>query len=71
MLTAKIWQSSATVWGGNMTAVTALKAKAKGGPHIKLQIMMWPIVAANFDTDSYQQFGEKRFPNYTIDEVDV
>ncbi len=47
--------------GGNMTAVTALKAKAKGGPHIKLQIMMWPIVAANFDTDSYQQFGEKRF----------
>jgi acetyl esterase len=47
--------------GGNMTAVTALMAKAKGGPQIKLQIMMWPIVDANFETESYQQFGEKRF----------
>ncbi|MBD2157286.1 alpha/beta hydrolase [Leptolyngbya sp. FACHB-16] len=47
--------------GGNMTTVTALKAKEKGGPHIKLQIMMWPIVAADFETNSYQQFGDKRF----------
>lgn len=47
--------------GGNMTAVTTLKAKANGGPHIKLQILMWPIVDANFETESYHQFGEKRF----------
>ena len=47
--------------GGNMTAVTALMAKARGGPQIKLQIMMWPIVDASFETDSYHQFGEKRF----------
>ncbi|MGA7933377.1 MAG: alpha/beta hydrolase, partial [Kovacikia sp.] len=47
--------------GGNMTAVTALMAKAKGGPHIKLQIMMWPIVDADFETESFHQFGEKRF----------
>ena len=47
--------------GGNMTAVTTLKAKEKGGPHIKLQIMMWPIVDASFETDSYHQFGDKRF----------
>jgi acetyl esterase len=47
--------------GGNMTTVTTLMAKAKGGPHIKLQILMWPIVDANFETDSYHQFGEKRF----------
>ncbi|MBW4692087.1 MAG: alpha/beta hydrolase [Lyngbya sp. HA4199-MV5] len=47
--------------GGNMTAVTALQAKAKGGPHIKLQILMWPIVDASFETDSYHQFGDKRF----------
>ncbi len=47
--------------GGNMTAVTALKAKEKGGPHIKLQIMMWPIVDASFEADSYHQFGDKRF----------
>jgi acetyl esterase/lipase len=47
--------------GGNMTTVTALMAKAKGGPHIKLQIMMWPIVDASFETDSYHQFGDQRF----------
>jgi len=48
--------------GGNMTAVgRALKAKEQGGPAIKLQIMMWPIVDANFDTASYRQFGEQRF----------
>lgn len=47
--------------GGNMTTVTALMAKAKGGPHIKLQIMMWPIVDADFETESFHQFGEKRF----------
>lgn len=47
--------------GGNMTAVTALKAKEKGVPEIKLQILMWPIVDANFDTESYRQFGEQRF----------
>ncbi len=47
--------------GGNMTAVTALMAKEKDGPEIKLQILMWPIVDADFETDSYNQFGEARF----------
>ncbi|HEV7645066.1 MAG TPA: alpha/beta hydrolase [Pyrinomonadaceae bacterium] len=47
--------------GGNMTAVMTLMAKEKGGPEIKFQIMMWPIVDADFETKSYRQFGEKRF----------
>ena len=47
--------------GGNMTAVTAIKAKERGGPTIKLQIMMWPIVDADFETESYKQFGRDRF----------
>jgi acetyl esterase/lipase len=47
--------------GGNMTAVTALKAKEAGGPKIKVHIMMWPIVDANFETESYKQFGKDRF----------
>src|SRR5690606_22335277 len=38
-----------------------LLAKKNGGPNIKLQIMMWPIVDANFDTESYKQFGKDRF----------
>ncbi len=47
--------------GGNMTAVTALKAKAEGGPEIKLQILLWAIVDADFETESYREFGEARF----------
>jgi acetyl esterase len=47
--------------GGNMTAVTTIKAKENKGPEIKLQIMMWPIVDASFDTESYKLFGKDRF----------
>ncbi len=47
--------------GGNMSTVTTLMAKEKGGPHIKLQVLMWPIVDSNFETASYKQFGEQRF----------
>lgn len=47
--------------GGNMTAVTALMAKAKGGPDIKLQIMMWPVTDYNTERESWKQFGEDRF----------
>lgn len=47
--------------GGNMTAVTTLMAKEKGGPEIKLQILLWAIVDADFETESYKEFGEKRF----------
>ncbi|KIC92644.1 alpha/beta hydrolase [Flavihumibacter solisilvae] len=47
--------------GGNMTAVTTLMAKANGGPEIKLQVMMWPIVDAQFNTESYKLYGEQRF----------
>ncbi|MBC7866098.1 MAG: alpha/beta hydrolase [Gloeobacteraceae cyanobacterium ES-bin-316] len=47
--------------GGNMTAVTTLKAKENGGPEIKLQIMLWPIVDADFETESYKLFGQDRF----------
>jgi len=47
--------------GGNMTAVTALKAKEHGGPNIKVHIMMWPVTDATFERESHKQFGDKRF----------
>lgn len=47
--------------GGNMTAVMTLMAKEKGGPEIKFQLLYWAIVDADFETESYQEFGEKRF----------
>ncbi|WP_159467793.1 alpha/beta hydrolase [Dyadobacter sp. 3J3] len=47
--------------GGNMTAVTTLKAKENNGQEIKLQILMWPILDADFTTFSYKRFGKDRF----------
>jgi acetyl esterase len=47
--------------GGNMAAVTAIRAKEKGGPELKAQILLWPIVDADFETESYRQFGADRF----------
>ncbi|HET7002187.1 MAG TPA: alpha/beta hydrolase [Puia sp.] len=47
--------------GGNMAAVTALMAKNNNGPNIKLQVLLWPVTDANFETTSYNEFAEGRF----------
>lgn len=47
--------------GGNMTAAVTLMAKEKKGPAIKLQVMLWPVTDANFETGSYQELAEGRF----------
>ena len=47
--------------GGNMTAAVVLMAKDKKGPAIKLQVMLWPVTDADFDTGSYTELGEGRF----------
>ena len=47
--------------GGNMTAVTAIKAIENNGPKIASLIMFWPIVAADFDNETYQKYGKDRF----------
>ncbi|MES1217816.1 MAG: alpha/beta hydrolase [Bacteroidota bacterium] len=47
--------------GGNMTASVVLMAKEKNGPPIKLQVMLWPVTDANFETGSYKELGEGRF----------
>ncbi|HRP54545.1 alpha/beta hydrolase [Agriterribacter sp.] len=47
--------------GGNMTASVALMAKEKKGPAIKLQVLLWPVTDAGFETGSYKELGEGRF----------
>jgi acetyl esterase/lipase len=47
--------------GGNMTASVVLMASEKNGPAIKLQVMLWPVTDANFETGSYMELGEGRF----------
>jgi acetyl esterase len=63
--------------GGNMAAVVALMAKDKKGPEIKLQVLLWPVTNAHFETESYNKFATGRFltkkmmiwfwDNYTTD----
>ena len=47
--------------GGNMTAAVAIMAKEKKAPEIKLQVMLWPVTDASFETGSYKELGEGRF----------
>jgi len=47
--------------GGNMSAAVALMAKEKNGPHLKCQVLLWPVTDANFETGSYTELGEGRF----------
>lgn len=44
--------------GGNLAAVTALMARDRGGPALAAQVLLYPVIAADFDTASYRQFGE-------------
>jgi acetyl esterase len=47
--------------GGNIAAATALMAKDKKGPELKLQVLFWPVTDANFETESYNKFATQRF----------
>jgi acetyl esterase/lipase len=63
--------------GGNMTAAVALMARDKKGPEIKLQVLLWPVTNAGFETLSYHLYATQRFltrnmmiwfwDNYTTD----
>jgi len=44
--------------GGNMVAAVTMLARARGGPKIDFQALLYPVTDANFDTQSYHQFGE-------------
>lgn len=47
--------------GGNMAAVVALMAKAKGAPALRSQLLFWPVTNANFENSSYDQFANDHF----------
>ncbi|OLP02924.1 esterase [Mycolicibacterium porcinum] len=44
--------------GGNLAAVTTLMARDRGGPDLAAQLLLYPVIGANFDTESYQLFGQ-------------
>ncbi|PND55421.1 esterase [Mycobacterium sp. ENV421] len=43
--------------GGNLAAVTAVMARDRGGPAIGAQLLLYPVIAADFDTESYRLYG--------------
>jgi len=43
--------------GGNMVAAVTLLAKAYGIPKIDYQVLLYPVMDADFDTESYRQFA--------------
>ncbi|GAB3217855.1 alpha/beta hydrolase [Mycolicibacterium hippocampi] len=43
--------------GGNLAAVAALMARDRGGPNLAGQLLLYPVIAADFDTESYRSFG--------------
>jgi acetyl esterase len=66
--------------GGDLAAAVALMAKDNNSPKIRLQVLLWPVTDANFDTVSYHQYATDRFltrnmmtwfwDNYTPDPED-
>lgn len=44
--------------GGNLAAVTALMARDRDGPAIASQLLIYPVIAAEFDTESYRLYGK-------------
>src|SRR5262245_8546779 len=47
--------------GGNLTAVTALLARDRGGPALRFQLMIYPVTDCGFGTESYRENGEGYF----------
>ena len=43
--------------GGNLAAVTALMSRDRGGPPIAGQLLIYPVIAADFNNESYRLFG--------------
>jgi acetyl esterase len=43
--------------GGNLAAAAALMARDRGAPELAAQLLLYPMIAADFDTESYRLFG--------------
>jgi acetyl esterase len=43
--------------GGNLATVTALMARDRGAPALAAQLLIYPVIAADFSTESYRLFG--------------
>jgi acetyl esterase len=44
--------------GGNLAAVTTLMARDRGAPVLAAQLLIYPMIAPDFGTESYRRFGQ-------------
>jgi acetyl esterase len=44
--------------GGNLAAVTTLMARDRSGPALAGQLLLYPVIGADFDTESFRLFGK-------------
>jgi acetyl esterase len=47
--------------GGNLAAVVCLMARARGGPAVAGQVLLYPVIEPDFDSKGYRDFGEGHF----------
>lgn len=47
--------------GGNLAAAVSLMARDKQTPALAIQILLYPVTHYNFNTESYQNFGNGKF----------
>ena len=47
--------------GGNLTAVVSQMARDRRGPRLRLQLLVYPVTDASFDTPSYRENAEGYF----------
>jgi acetyl esterase len=47
--------------GGTLATVTTLLAKERGGPPIAFQVLLYPVMDANFETPSYRECGAEGY----------
>ncbi|MCZ9630927.1 alpha/beta hydrolase [Rhodococcus sp. BH5] len=43
--------------GGNLAATVAIAARDRGGPEIALQVLIYPVIDDDFETESYRLYG--------------
>ncbi|TWU54398.1 Carboxylesterase NlhH [Rubripirellula tenax] len=43
--------------GGTLAAAVAIKARDQGGPAIRLQVLIYPVIAPDFETKSYRDYA--------------
>lgn len=47
--------------GGNFAAALAMMARDRGGPRVAHQVLVYPVLDDDFDTDSYRTYGDGYF----------